>query len=90
MNRHRDPLPPGYLYNGYQYVDFSGEKRNFHPSILFMVNIVCYGSIALQQQLPELEFSRDHESLMLYCIQSVLSEVGVWLCFSSQFFQRVD
>uniref|UniRef100_A0A4W6BWX1 Dynein axonemal assembly factor 9 n=1 Tax=Lates calcarifer TaxID=8187 RepID=A0A4W6BWX1_LATCA len=33
MTRHLDPLPPGYFYNGYQYVDIFGEKRNFHPNM---------------------------------------------------------
>ncbi|GAA6224863.1 uncharacterized protein C20orf194 homolog [Lates japonicus] len=33
MIRHLDPLPPGYFYNGYQYVDIFGEKRNFHPNM---------------------------------------------------------
>uniref|UniRef100_A0A3Q1AJ85 Uncharacterized protein n=1 Tax=Amphiprion ocellaris TaxID=80972 RepID=A0A3Q1AJ85_AMPOC len=31
--RHLDPLPPGYFYNGYQYVDIFGEKRSFHPNM---------------------------------------------------------
>uniref|UniRef100_A0A8D0A070 Dynein axonemal assembly factor 9 n=1 Tax=Sander lucioperca TaxID=283035 RepID=A0A8D0A070_SANLU len=35
MTRHLDPLPPGFFYNGYQYVDIFGEKMNFHPCILF-------------------------------------------------------
>ncbi|XP_049918064.1 uncharacterized protein C20orf194 homolog [Epinephelus moara] len=33
MTRHLDPLPPGYFYNGYQYVDIFGEKRNIHPNM---------------------------------------------------------
>lgn len=32
-----DPLPPGYFYSGYQYVNIFGDKSNIHPSILFMV-----------------------------------------------------
>ncbi|XP_068608094.1 dynein axonemal assembly factor 9 [Brachionichthys hirsutus] len=31
--RHLDPLPAGYFYNGYQYVDIFGEKRNLHPNM---------------------------------------------------------
>ncbi|XP_062852124.1 uncharacterized protein C20orf194 homolog [Trichomycterus rosablanca] len=31
IKRHLDPLPPGYFYNGYQFVSFFGEKQNFHP-----------------------------------------------------------
>uniref|UniRef100_A0A8C4IAS2 Dynein axonemal assembly factor 9 n=1 Tax=Dicentrarchus labrax TaxID=13489 RepID=A0A8C4IAS2_DICLA len=46
VSRHLDPLPPGYFYNGYQYVDIFGEKRNLHPSILFLVVIVCYRTSA--------------------------------------------
>ncbi|XP_070698185.1 dynein axonemal assembly factor 9 [Pempheris klunzingeri] len=33
MARHLDPLLPGYFYNGYQYVNIFGEKRNFHPNM---------------------------------------------------------
>uniref|UniRef100_A0A7N8XR81 Dynein axonemal assembly factor 9 n=1 Tax=Mastacembelus armatus TaxID=205130 RepID=A0A7N8XR81_9TELE len=33
MTRHLDPLPPGYFYNGFQYVDIFGEKINFHPNM---------------------------------------------------------
>ncbi|XP_069391597.1 dynein axonemal assembly factor 9 [Paralichthys olivaceus] len=33
MTRHLDPLPSGYFYNGYQYVDIFGEKRSFHPNM---------------------------------------------------------
>uniref|UniRef100_A0A3Q1H3J6 Dynein axonemal assembly factor 9 n=1 Tax=Acanthochromis polyacanthus TaxID=80966 RepID=A0A3Q1H3J6_9TELE len=32
-SRHLEPLPPGYFYNGYQYVDIFGEKRSFHPNM---------------------------------------------------------
>ncbi|KAL0969524.1 hypothetical protein UPYG_G00228370 [Umbra pygmaea] len=31
VKRHLDPLPPGFFYNGHQYVSFFGEKTNFHP-----------------------------------------------------------
>lgn len=33
INRHLDPLPPGYFYNGYQYVDIFGGKTNLHPNM---------------------------------------------------------
>ncbi|XP_029349823.1 dynein axonemal assembly factor 9 isoform X2 [Echeneis naucrates] len=33
VTRRLDPLPPGYFYNGCQYVDIFGEKRNFHPNM---------------------------------------------------------
>ncbi|TKS87226.1 hypothetical protein D9C73_021350 [Collichthys lucidus] len=33
ITRHLDPLPPGYFYNGYQYVDIFGEKRTLHPNM---------------------------------------------------------
>ncbi|XP_069575652.1 dynein axonemal assembly factor 9 [Brachyistius frenatus] len=33
VSRHLDPLPPGYFYNGYQYVHIFGEKRSFHPNM---------------------------------------------------------
>ncbi|KAM4709710.1 dynein axonemal assembly factor 9 [Discoglossus pictus] len=28
---HLDPLPPGYFYNGTQFVNFLGEKTDYHP-----------------------------------------------------------
>ncbi|KAJ7988838.1 hypothetical protein DPEC_G00313340 [Dallia pectoralis] len=31
VKRHLDPLPPGFFYNGHQYVSFFGDKKNFHP-----------------------------------------------------------
>ncbi|KAG9343991.1 hypothetical protein JZ751_012467, partial [Albula glossodonta] len=31
VKRHLDPLPPGYFYNGHHFVNFFGEKMNFHP-----------------------------------------------------------
>ena len=40
VTRHLDPLPPGFFYNGYQYVDIFGEKMNFHPCILFLIATV--------------------------------------------------
>lgn len=33
INRHLDPLPPGYFYNGTQYVSMFGEKSNLHPNM---------------------------------------------------------
>ncbi|XP_062296369.1 uncharacterized protein C20orf194 homolog [Scomber scombrus] len=33
LTRHLDPLPQGYFYNGYQYVDIFGEKRLCHPNM---------------------------------------------------------
>uniref|UniRef100_A0A673C454 Si:ch211-194c3.5 n=1 Tax=Sphaeramia orbicularis TaxID=375764 RepID=A0A673C454_9TELE len=38
MSRHLAPLPPGYFYNGYQYVDIFGEKRIFHPNMDEFIN----------------------------------------------------
>ncbi|XP_029972120.1 dynein axonemal assembly factor 9 [Salarias fasciatus] len=32
-SRHLEPLPPGFFYNGQQYVDVFGEKRSFHPNM---------------------------------------------------------
>ncbi|CAI9567828.1 unnamed protein product, partial [Staurois parvus] len=29
--RHLDPLPDGYFYNGTQFVNFLGEKTDYHP-----------------------------------------------------------
>ncbi|XP_041928333.1 uncharacterized protein C20orf194 homolog isoform X3 [Alosa sapidissima] len=33
VRRHLDPLPPGYFYNGRQFVSFFGEKSTLHPSM---------------------------------------------------------
>ncbi|XP_058470731.1 uncharacterized protein C20orf194 homolog [Solea solea] len=33
VSRRLDPLPPGYFYNGYQYVDIFGDKQSFHPNM---------------------------------------------------------
>ncbi|KAM3594615.1 uncharacterized protein V6R79_010923 [Siganus canaliculatus] len=33
VTRRLDPLPPGYFYNGCQYVDMFGDKRNLHPNM---------------------------------------------------------
>ncbi|XP_059208540.1 uncharacterized protein C20orf194 homolog [Centropristis striata] len=33
VTRHLDPLPQGFFYNGYQYVDIFGEKMNIHPNM---------------------------------------------------------
>lgn len=38
VNRHLDPLPSGYFYNGYQYMDIFGEKRSFHPNMEEFIN----------------------------------------------------
>ncbi|XP_077419826.1 dynein axonemal assembly factor 9 isoform X2 [Vanacampus margaritifer] len=32
-SRHLDPLPPGFFYNGFQYVNMFGEKRDCHPNM---------------------------------------------------------
>ncbi|KAJ8336232.1 hypothetical protein SKAU_G00395750, partial [Synaphobranchus kaupii] len=31
VKRHLEPLPAGYFYNGHQFVNFFGDKMNFHP-----------------------------------------------------------
>ncbi|XP_071982447.1 dynein axonemal assembly factor 9 isoform X2 [Engystomops pustulosus] len=31
VKRHLDPLPEGYFYNGTQFVNFLGEKMDYHP-----------------------------------------------------------
>ncbi|ERE69793.1 hypothetical protein H671_6g16807, partial [Cricetulus griseus] len=31
VKRHLDPLPAGYFYNGTQFVNFFGDKTDFHP-----------------------------------------------------------
>ncbi|KAF4791286.1 hypothetical protein TURU_132066 [Turdus rufiventris] len=34
VKRHLDPLPAGYFYNGTQFVNFFGDKMDYHPCIL--------------------------------------------------------
>ncbi|XP_062325507.1 uncharacterized protein C20orf194 homolog [Osmerus eperlanus] len=38
VRRHLEPLPPGYFYNGHQYVDIFGEKMNCHPRMEEFIN----------------------------------------------------
>ncbi|KAG8513429.1 hypothetical protein J0S82_018756, partial [Galemys pyrenaicus] len=33
VKRHLDPLPAGYFYNGTQFVNFFGDKTDFHPRL---------------------------------------------------------
>ncbi|XP_074547735.1 dynein axonemal assembly factor 9 [Halichoeres trimaculatus] len=33
LNRHLEPLPAGYYYNGYYYVDIFGARRHLHPNM---------------------------------------------------------
>lgn len=61
--RHLDPLPPGYFYNGYQYVDIFGEKRSFHPSILCngrlhsaaysLLILICHSGLVTTSRHPK-------------------------------------
>ncbi|XP_043920017.1 dynein axonemal assembly factor 9 [Protopterus annectens] len=38
VKRHLDPLPPGYFYNGTQFVNFLGEKNDYHPLMDQFIN----------------------------------------------------
>uniref|UniRef100_A0A3Q2YYU5 Uncharacterized protein n=1 Tax=Hippocampus comes TaxID=109280 RepID=A0A3Q2YYU5_HIPCM len=33
ISRHLERLPPGFINNGYQYMDAFGEKRERHPNM---------------------------------------------------------
>uniref|UniRef100_A0AAQ5YCI3 Uncharacterized protein n=1 Tax=Amphiprion ocellaris TaxID=80972 RepID=A0AAQ5YCI3_AMPOC len=55
--RHLDPLPPGYFYNGYQYVDIFGEKRSFHPNMdEFIKEYVSEANKQIEHFNRQLEF----------------------------------
>uniref|UniRef100_A0A3Q2T0H0 Dynein axonemal assembly factor 9 n=1 Tax=Fundulus heteroclitus TaxID=8078 RepID=A0A3Q2T0H0_FUNHE len=59
MARHLDPLPPGYFYNGYQYVDIFGEKRSFHPNMEeFIKEYICEANKEIEQFNRQLEQQR--------------------------------
>lgn len=80
MTRHLEPLPPGYFYNGYQYVDIFGDKTNFHPSILFTrVTVKLYvpvikaweqkSEIVMSQfDLTDWDFDTEEQWKILRCI----------------------
>lgn len=57
--RHLDPLPAGFFYNGYQYVNFFGEKRNLHPNIdLFIDEYIAEVNKEVEHFNRELELHR--------------------------------
>ncbi|XP_012866095.1 PREDICTED: uncharacterized protein C20orf194 homolog [Dipodomys ordii] len=39
VKRHLDPLPAGYFYNGTQFVNFFGDKTDFHPRVMLSVRL---------------------------------------------------
>ncbi|XP_023208090.1 uncharacterized protein C20orf194 homolog [Xiphophorus maculatus] len=58
--RHLDPLPPGYFYNGYQYVDIFGEKRSFHPNMEeFIKEYISEANEEIEQFNRQLELQEE-------------------------------
>uniref|UniRef100_A0A3P9B269 Dynein axonemal assembly factor 9 n=1 Tax=Maylandia zebra TaxID=106582 RepID=A0A3P9B269_9CICH len=55
MTRHLEPLPPGYFYNGYQYVDIFGDKTNFHPTEEFIKEYIAEANKEIEQFNCQLE-----------------------------------
>ena len=41
MKHNCDPLPEGYLFDGQSYVDFIGNRFQFHPNMDTFVNDFC-------------------------------------------------
>ncbi|XP_041526128.1 uncharacterized protein C20orf194 homolog isoform X5 [Microtus oregoni] len=56
VKRHLDPLPAGYFYNGTQFVNFFGDKTDFHPLMdQFMNDYVEEANREIEKYNRELE-----------------------------------
>uniref|UniRef100_A0A8C8TH10 Dynein axonemal assembly factor 9 n=1 Tax=Peromyscus maniculatus bairdii TaxID=230844 RepID=A0A8C8TH10_PERMB len=56
VKRHLDPLPAGYFYNGTQFVNFFGDKTDFHPLMdQFMNDYVEEANREIERYNRELE-----------------------------------
>ncbi|XP_069832427.1 dynein axonemal assembly factor 9 isoform X1 [Dendropsophus ebraccatus] len=54
--RHLDPLPEGYFYNGTQFVNFLGEKMDYHPLMdQFIYDYVIEANKEIEKYNRELE-----------------------------------
>ncbi|XP_061552075.1 uncharacterized protein C20orf194 homolog isoform X1 [Phycodurus eques] len=60
MSRRSDPLPPGFFYNGCQYVDVFGEKRDCHPNMYqFVQEYVAEANKRIETFNRQLELRAD-------------------------------
>ncbi|KAM5179134.1 dynein axonemal assembly factor 9 isoform 2-T2 [Callospermophilus lateralis] len=62
VKRHLDPLPAGYFYNGTQFVNFFGDKTDFHPLMdQFMNDYVEEANREIERYNRELEQQEYHD-----------------------------
>ncbi|XP_029819568.1 uncharacterized protein C20orf194 homolog [Manacus vitellinus] len=62
VKRHLDPLPAGYFYNGTQFVNFFGDKMDFHPLMdQFMNDYLEEANREIEKYNRELEEQEYHD-----------------------------
>ncbi|XP_038601388.1 uncharacterized protein C20orf194 homolog isoform X2 [Tachyglossus aculeatus] len=62
VKRHLDPLPAGYFYNGTQFVNFFGDKTDYHPLMdQFMNDYVEEANREIERYNRELEQQEFHD-----------------------------
>ncbi|XP_035158680.1 dynein axonemal assembly factor 9 isoform X3 [Callithrix jacchus] len=62
VKRHLEPLPAGYFYNGTQFVNFFGDKTDFHPLMdQFMNDYVEEANREIEKYNRELEQQEYHD-----------------------------
>ncbi|XP_012926151.1 uncharacterized protein C20orf194 homolog isoform X3 [Heterocephalus glaber] len=62
VKRHLDPLPAGYFYNGTQFVNFFGDKTDFHPLMdQFMNDYVEEANREIERYNRELDQQEYHD-----------------------------
>uniref|UniRef100_A0A674I4L3 Dynein axonemal assembly factor 9 n=1 Tax=Terrapene triunguis TaxID=2587831 RepID=A0A674I4L3_9SAUR len=62
MKRHLDPLPAGYFYNGTQFVNFFGDKMDYHPLMdQFMNDYLEEANREIEKYNRELEEQEYHD-----------------------------
>ncbi|XP_066488259.1 dynein axonemal assembly factor 9 [Tiliqua scincoides] len=62
VKRHLDPLPAGYFYNGTQFVNFFGDKTDYHPLMdQFMNDYLEEANCEIEKYNRELEEQEYHD-----------------------------
>nr|XP_060635619.1 dynein axonemal assembly factor 9 [Anolis sagrei ordinatus] len=62
VKRHLDPLPAGYFYNGTQFVNFFGDKMDYHPLMdQFMNDYLEEANREIEKYNRELEEQEHHD-----------------------------
>ncbi|XP_010134514.1 PREDICTED: uncharacterized protein C20orf194 homolog, partial [Buceros rhinoceros silvestris] len=62
VKRHLDPLPAGYFYNGTQFVNFFGDKMDYHPLMdQFMNDYLEEANREIEKYNRELEEQEYHD-----------------------------